>query len=244
MQRFFRIAAAIGLALLGFAAHADTLNAYDRGWYSRDVNANTYSAQPNNLNYSVGSGYPLGSGSPFGFRNYFAFDLSAYTGQTITSATLHLYNPKAGDPFASPTYGGYCCSADPFETYELHNVATSTALLLSGNAGAAGFADLGDGTLYGSYNATYADNGRFIDITLNAAALADLNAAAGGLFVLGGFVSTIANGPSQTIFGFTNAGNMADTQLLISTAAVPEPGTMALMAAGFGLLLLTVRKRA
>jgi len=243
MQCFLRIAAAIGLSLLGLAAHADTINAFDRGWYARDVNTNTFSAQAANLNYLVGLGYN-GPNVPVAYRNYFAFDLTAYAGQTFTSAILHLYNPKAGDPFASPTFGGYCCSADAFETYELHNVSTSAAALLGGSAGSAGFFDLGDGTVYGSYNATTADNGRFIDITLNAAGLADLNAAVGGTFLLGGIVSTIASGPSQTIFGFTNANNMADSQLLLSTAAVPEPGTYLLMFAGLGLLLVTARKRA
>jgi hypothetical protein len=240
MHGLLRIAAALGLAAFSFAAQAVAIDASDRGWYARDVNTDTYTANPANLNYLVGLGFPIPN-TPTATRNYFAFDLSAYAGQTFASATLHLYNPKAGDPGNSSAFGGFF-SAQPTETYELHQVTTNTASLLAGTAGSAGFFDLGDGAAYGSYTASLSDNGQFIDILLNAAGLADLNAAAGGTFVLGGILTTITPGGSQTIFGFSNANNLADTQLLVTTAAVPEPGTYALLLAGLVLVFFTTRR--
>lgn len=196
-----------------------------------------------NTNYLVGLGL-MNSTTLGAFRNYFAFDLSAYAGQTFSSATLHLYNPKPGDVNGSTTVGGFyqympAANNPSHETYELRQVSSNTGNLLGATAGWTGFNDLGDGAIFGSYNATLADNGTFIDIILNADGLAALNDAVGDWFVIGGRLSTAALGiGTQTVFGFSNQNNLADTQLVL-TQAVPEPGTFSIALLGLSLIGFT-----
>ena len=228
-------------------AQAITVDAADRGWYRYNYSNSQIEANAGNLNYLAGLG--LVSPNALGAtRNYFAFDLSAYAGQTFSAATLSLYNPKAGDINGSPTVGGFyqtqaAANDAPYETYELRQVSTDIGNLLNATAGWTGFNDLGDGLIFGSYNATLQDNGTFVEIVLNEIGLAALNDAVGGMFVLGGRLSTanLALG-AQTLFGFSNQNNLADTRLIL-TQAVSEPGSIALLLAGFGMISFVARRR-
>ncbi|WP_162914529.1 PEP-CTERM sorting domain-containing protein [Desertibaculum subflavum] len=166
-------------------------------------------------------------------RSYLAFDLSGVTG-TVTAAKLRLFNPEV-----SQFLHGYV-SPQASETLAFYDVTTLAAAFLDGTAGVAGFADLGTGILFGTRSVSAADNGTVIEIDLNAAALAALNAAAGGDFLLGGALTSIAGIFDQYVFGFTMVDFVADhtRQLVleVAPAAVPEPS--ALLIAGTGLLLL------
>ncbi len=261
MQILKVVAAALSIACLAapLASHAQTIDASGRGWYRVSEADGALVAQIGSPSYLVGRGIVV-SGNPAirgEYRNYFAFDLSAYAGQTFGSAELSLYNPKYGDLNTTTnnpnSYGGFAQSntagldagVQPrWETFDLHQVTTPSANILNGGAGQQGFADLGDGPVFGSYTASLADNGSFIRIALNADGLAALNSAVGGTFILGGSLSTInicSTCGSQTVFGFSNDPSLALTQL--SLAPVPEPETYAMMLLGLSLVGTIARRR-
>jgi hypothetical protein len=84
-------------------------------------------------------------------------------------------------------------SSDASETYELYDVTTPLASLTDRTGGVAAYTDLGSGTSYGSRAFSAADTGVApVTITLNAAALANLQAAAGARIGLGGALTTIS----------------------------------------------------
>ncbi len=140
-----------------------TLVAVDSGHY-----ANNGGHSVSNQNYVSGRGTFVAE-----LHNFLVFDLSGVT-DTIIAAELRAYNPAravegdSGDGFQS---------AESTETYELFSVETSIAILTAGTGGTSAFADLADGTSYGTRVFSVADNGQLVSIALNASALADLNAA-------------------------------------------------------------------
>jgi PKD repeat protein len=112
---------------------------------------------------------------------------------------------------------------------------SSTAAALDANriagdaAGMAIHADLGSGTIYGSRVVSAADNNTSVAITLNAAAVAALNAAIGSTISFGGAITTLTGPAQQSIFGFTT-GAAGTVQLVLRTApidwyAITLPGT-------------------
>lgn len=182
------------------AAQDLVLEAVDSGNYDMDgdhSSGNTY--------------YPAGDIAASGFselRNFFVFDLSAVMGPVL-GATLELYNPSdppdAGDGYRSP---------DPFETYSLWEVVTDVSTLTAGGSGLTGiFDDLGGGTAFGTIDMTEADNGTVVAIALNHNAEASIEAAAGGLWAVGGAVMTLDGTPLQVVFGTAN-GTMSRRLLL------------------------------
>ncbi len=212
----------VASAVVATPVRAVTINASDRGWYD-----DTGFHSPGNLNYIVGD-QPESSGLTF--RDFFVFDVTAVAG-SISSAKLRLFNPASGPGFGSDT---------GTETYKVFDVSTPLASLLAGTGGLGAYGDLGSGTLFGSYLASAADNGAFVEVVLNAAAIAALNAAT-GLFAFGGAIDPL-NGvdDAEYLFGFT-ASNLAHTQLVVET--VPEPATVLLLGAGLACLTV-IRRRA
>jgi hypothetical protein len=210
------------LACAATTAHAAsiTLDATHRGWY--------------NSNGDVLSDNYI-AGSLFGaeYRDYFRFDLSAMT-ETVISATLRLFTGEASGT----------------ETYEVNQYSGSIASLIAGTGGLAAFADLGDGVALGSVTIGTADDYTFIDIALNGAALALIDAA-GSAIAFGGAVTTLGFG-DEYVFGFTGGGFPEDSQLILETsgiplppvAGVPEPGTLGLILGGLGMLGWRLRRRA
>jgi len=173
-------------------------------------------------------------------RSFFAFDLSGIAG-TVTAAKLRLHNPEL-----SAFIRGYV-SPDANEALAFWDVATLAASLLDGSAGVSGYADLGGGTLFGTRSVSAADNGTVIEIDLNAAALAALNAAAGGDFLIGGALTSLSGNADQYVFGFTMADFVPDhtRQLVLEVApAVVVPAPSSLLLAGSGLVLLGLARRA
>ena len=241
MTKFFHVVSLALVLMLSSKANALTLNAADRGWYLSHSTQGVV-ADPANLNYLVGWARYKSAGRGE-YRNYFAFDLSGFAGTTYTSATLRLFNPDVG--YLGAAFPGFCCAGEP-ETYQLNDVTGSASDLLSGVGGIGAFNDLGDGAVYGTHVASAADNGKFIEIALNASAIEQINRSTGGLFLLGGSVTTLARSVptpnSETIFGFTGPDPYATQLVLGESLAVPEPSLLSLLIAMLVVLSVCLRK--
>jgi len=167
-------------------------------------------------------------------RNYVTFDLSELQG-TVTSATLEIFHT------------GYQSSALS-ETLGFFDVSTAASELLAGDAGANPelvFPDLGSGTSYGSVTVTPADEQVFLSISLNASALADIQALIGaGSFSIGGALQTIdgsfgSGNISERLFQGSGTDDPATRLVLDGVTVIPEPSTALLF--GLGLSVLAVR---
>lgn len=193
-----------------------SLEAENRGWY--DDAGEHFSS---NLSYFIGDD------GEFLYRNFFVFDIPVLS-ETVTGATLKLWNPP----------GGFF-SNDPSETYELFAVSTPIEDLVSDQFSATDiYEDLGSGLSFGSINLSDSDNGSFVVITLNANFLSALNAAQGGKLAIGGALTTLTPGDDASAFIGTDTGETPKPVL-----TVPEPTTgVLLLGAGLGLLVST-RKR-
>jgi PEP-CTERM motif len=162
-------------------------------------------------------------------RNFFVFDLAGVSG-VITGATLNLYNPGNLGP---------CCngfvSPDATETFSLFDVSTPTDTLITGGAGLVSiFDDLGSGTNFGQHDVSAADNDTVVQISLNAAAIAALNAAIGDMIAFGGMLESLSGPANQYIFGFSTVSFALDDvrRLDLTVQSVPEPASFALLCVG------------
>lgn len=175
-----------------------------RGWYKESGETNGGSS---GNNFIVGTCGTVACGGDGGaYRNWFRFNLANFA-PTVTSAVLRLDNPS----------DGFFNELGASLNYNLFDIATGFAGLGGVNSVAV-FNDLGTGTQYGTTNVTSAQNGATVAITLNAAALASLNAGRqDGLWALGGNIS--------------------------NTSVVPEPSTYALMMAGLAGIAIVGRSR-
>jgi hypothetical protein len=213
------------------ASPAITINASDSGNYS------------DSGGHSLGDLEYVAGWDNEGLHNYFVFDLSSLSG-TIASATLHVYNPAICEPDCS--YSGGYDSGDASETYNLHEVLVPATVVTNSVLDPAIYTDLGDGTSFGSHNASLADNGAFIDIPLNAAGIASAQTFVGiGSFVLGGELSTLASvlNTREYVFGLTDPVGFPDYTRQLIIAIVPEPATGALVALGLVGIASARRRR-
>jgi len=182
---------AVMTAASNASAQLEFLDAVDSGNYRWDG----YSSG-GSTNYAAGDTAAAGVSE---IRNFFVFDLSAVQG-TVAHAALQLYNP--GNP---PDTGDGFNSPDPYETYVLKEVTTDIAALMAGGTGLiAVFDDLGDGPVFGTVDADIDDNATCILIPLNPSAVAAINSAVGGLWAVGGSVTTLDGNPLQTVFAYSN----------------------------------------
>lgn len=233
---------AVSIVFSGGAQATTTLHAIKGGWFS---NAGEHVEA--NSNYAVGGGI-----DGFIRNNYFLFDMSGMS-SPISSATLRVYNPSAP---ASPGFPFGYTSADPSETYALFDVATAfftnnppggarVAGYGTGSLSGQGiFNDLGSGQSFGSTAVSLADNGRYVEISMNAAGLAALNAS-GDIFAVGGTITTldnIVNKESLFASAFLDFPAPYGAQLVISS--VPEPSESLLFIAGLGLIGMAAHRRA
>ncbi len=202
------------LLYLPFTASAVplTVNHIDSGSYTKYGSHNS-----SNTNYIAGyHDY---------YRNWFTFDLSGIT-QNIVSATLRLYS-------------GYVSHSG---TYNVYDISTRTnTLIASGSGKTRIYNDLGTGLRFGSKFIRSNDDRRIIDVVLNGAAIASLNAS-NSVWAIGGRFASSGYG-----YAFNSHNSRSNTRQLIlhvqPVASVPEPGMMALFLVGFAGMFGFNRRR-
>lgn len=194
-----------------------TYSPYTRGEYVQYFHkggAITYEHVPLYTYFTTGREDLRGDTDPTAqeLRSFFVFDVEP-TDRTITKAVLRIVVPPHG-------YG----SEDPSETFALVDVTSNMdALLVGGDEGTPGlkeiFDDLGGGHQYGSKDFTQADDGRTVDIPLDAAAKAMIKA--GGRIAFGGHLTTGSSGVDRQEYLFQESGT-ANVRLQL-TFAPPTP---------------------
>lgn len=227
----------IVLGLMSVPVKADSISIFDtsqsqflsgvdnHGWWS-----------DTGPNFDANDNYFLGWTS-IAHRSFFTFDISSLAGQTVTSARLELTRFGSASP-------------DPTETIGLFDVSTDAAVL-NNNVGTspAIYADLGTGISYGTFAVSVSGSTQDVLVfDLNGAAIADINALAGGFFSIGASILTLSFVPTQPEFFFSssgtidNPGNTGVQRLVVEINPVPEPATLSLLAAGL-LVGAAFRKR-
>jgi hypothetical protein len=207
------------------AAAVVTLQSVDEGEYISSTTGTEFSG---NYRATIDTG-------GFNWRNFLVFDLVGISG-TVTSASLFI-----------PGFGTTIIAPSPV-TYALHAVATSPAILLAGGDGATNiYADLADGTLYGSAviqnPADNSGSALMPDVTVSlAGALADINGGLGAFLAIGGHVAAPTT-PSVVLWRGLNTSNAAfKPTLILEVGEVPLPPGVLLLLAGVGALALGVRR--
>ncbi len=161
-------------------------------------------------------------------RSFYTFDLSSVTAtDTVDSASLTI---RLGTTSGSGTESirFYDVSTD---AATLNNNDNSVDITTADNI----WADLGSGTSYGTFSidASAAEATELV-FTLNAGAIADLQAAiGGGFFSIGGSMQS-----SGVVFGGVDNA----VKLTLNTTAVPEPSSLAVLG-GLGCIACLRRRR-
>lgn len=204
-------------ALLMSAAQAVTVGAESQGWIN---SAGTGNGAVSGNNTFTGNEHSQR------YNSWVSFDLSALSG-SVSGAILHL-TPQ--------DYPGNDTMAYSVSMYDVN--LSPYASLQSSSAGVLGYLDLASGGLYGTANFT---PNAPLSIALSAQALADINAAIGGRFMIG-FTNNSLN--AQVSTPGTDLGVYTGGSSLELISAVPEPESYALLLAGLGAIGLIVRRRA
>ncbi len=173
------------------------------------------------------------------FRNWFAFDLSSIAVQSneiISSATLSVLNNSAG------MFNGYSTGSNA-EQWVIMSVESNINDIIGGqsagsNAGVNIFGDFNNGNTYGSIGLT-ADaynSSTYINVNLTGPnAISDISSSLGGLFAVGGYISTI-NSPYEEYLFDNSDGQINSVNLTLETTVVPEPISSTLFIVGGTLL--------
>ncbi|MEO1686734.1 MAG: hypothetical protein AAFU61_02395, partial [Pseudomonadota bacterium] len=201
-------------------------DSFDNGWYRTNGVAFHLASNTNTV---------TGGSSGAETRSFYAFDLSALT-SPATSARMTFF---AGNG----TYG----SNDPSETVRLVDVTTPTDVLTADAFGPAAvpiFDDLGAGDIYGEATASGAlgDPMPEIGIDLSAAAIADINAAAGGTFAIAAVLLSVDGaGGAQVLWD--GSDGVPAARLTLETTSVPVPAAAPLLLSALAGWAAVARRR-
>lgn len=230
--------ACIGLAVAAPASASTVISStFSSGIYADGTTT------PGFFNYYIGYSIPS---TPIERRNYFIFDLSGVT-IPVASAKFKLFLP------GGPSLPSGFISSEPTEDYRISGspypwTAYATAFgggastpLLSGM-----FPTMGAGSPYGLTTISGDDSGTDIEIELSAAAIMDINASLGSMFLVTGRLSDIHPAmpgmpPSELVFAYTDIPHPLIPLPRLELTLVPAPGACApLVAIG---LAASVRRR-
>ena len=203
--------------------------------YTFDTLTNLGNWSATQANADGNTNYAVGNSAGTLWRNFFTFDLASLnlSNQQIVSATLQLRK-------------WWYTGSDPSETVDFYDVSTLPEVLnFNQGSSAAIYNDLGSGTPYGSVGVprlgSIGENstGDTINVSLNSAALANIGAAVGGYFSIGGTCPSCTTG--QTVFSGSSATGIQ--QLVVQTAPIPEPSTYAMLGIGLAALAFLRRRK-
>ena len=155
--------------------------------------------------------YEVGVSSDIEFRDFFGFALPSSASTTMAAIlSIPIYTVTTGQ---SP----------------------GVTVQFTSSTGPTTFGELGAGVGYASQTLFASDSDGTLNLPLDAAALTDIRAGAGGEFFVSGRVVSpfVANAdiPDQAAFSFSHGGSVT---LVLDSMAVPEPTSFALL--GTGLL--------
>ncbi|MEM7254208.1 MAG: VPLPA-CTERM sorting domain-containing protein [Pseudomonadota bacterium] len=180
-------------------------------------------------------------------NNYHIFDIPALLpGESITGVELRIIHSgnSYDSPNATETVGIY--DVDPDNFAALQTVAGSGTGDFDGLTQPEAevvFADLGSGTLYGSFDAELGDNGstEVVDLSSSlASVLSTLGQSGGGDFGIGmTVISGDINGTVERVFRGTDSA--LDTELVLTT--VPLPAAVWFFGAAIASLIAVRRRR-
>ena len=232
------ILSSLGLlaASQGFAATSQVTN-NNQGWYDQNGQTRQSPGPGPTANYIVGTqvGIPDPSqdyaGFSYNFADFFSFSLNGIAPGSIVAASVEISGGQ--NVFDSGPNGVFSLYASPVDPAT--NESGFLASLTGGNL--IGTVSVTTGGSLGFPNPAPSD----VTVTFNALGLADLNAAAGGQFYIGGTFTgadpyVLLPGPGGLTFPnlFNGSGNVAGADLSVTTA--PEPSTWAMLLAGFAAL--------
>jgi hypothetical protein len=188
----------------------------NQGWWSDRI-----AQSPDNDNYF--SGYLATTNTPNISRGYFTFDLSGIEG-VVDAAAIDIRLAETKSP-------------DPRETIGLYDISTSPLALNARDVvNPSIFDDLGTGRMYGSIEiAVGAPWEIILEIPLNEAAIADINAHIGGFFSIGAsLLSLDQERVDEFVFGRSEGW---PNHLIINV--IPESTTLSLLIADTFLITAT-----
>jgi len=190
-----------------------TLDATQRGFITQSGATNPTNLPPGSRDYLLGNcafaSCPVTGGGEY--RDFFAFTIPVLGG-AVTSVEFQIST----------------ASVDLSQSSSLTGLFTSLNTITS-------FAALGTGIAYGSMTYGTADANTTKNIALNPSAIAAILADQGGTFLIGDRTQSATEfdpaSPNQLVFEHSGPDNL--TRLVITTAEVSEPASLALV--GFAL---------
>ncbi|WP_431264537.1 PEP-CTERM sorting domain-containing protein [Roseateles chitinivorans] len=225
MTLLTRLLASVALSVASLASQASTVtfNTIDNGWYRSD---GLHDASVSNTITGLYAG--------FEYRSFYAFTLPELAaGQTIVSATITF--------FANGGNIGWI----PEKHLGLFDYKGSIDALLAATGGTAAFGDLGSGASYGTavIPGVYNDGTRATSVQLTGAALNDLLNASGNRFVVGASLLDSFVGKVEEAIWAGSSLQPAASLTLVTTQAVPEPDSIALLGAAALAFGIVARRR-